>query len=55
MKNRNTFTITKEQLHIMEKAARREAEIAVGFIPTHKVHKSAKAYTRKDKHKQKFI
>ena len=54
MKN-NKFTITKEQIMTMERASRRLAEIESGFIPTHKVHKSAKAYTRKDKHKIKYV
>jgi hypothetical protein len=54
MKN-NKFTITKEQILTMERASRRLAEIEVGFIPTHKVHKSVKTYTRKTKHKVKYI
>jgi len=44
------------QLNDYIKASRRgsrEAEIELykGFIPTHKVHKNKKAYSRKSKHK----
>ena len=55
MKNKNKFTIGKDQLFKMEKDARREAEIEIGFIPTHKVHKSEKVYSRKIKHKGNYI
>jgi len=43
--------ITKEQLHKMDKAARRAAMIAAGMktVPPNKVHKSDKAYSRKKK------
>lgn len=50
MKNKNRFKITKEQIYKMERAARRESEIEIGIIPTHKVHKSKKLYSRKSKH-----
>jgi hypothetical protein len=48
-------TISREQILKMERAARRQEEIDArplgGFTATHKVHKSAKSYTRKAKHK----
>ncbi len=46
--------ITKEQLHKMDKAARRLAMISVGqkITPAGKVHKTDKDYTRKPKHKK---
>lgn len=46
--------INKMQILKMERAARRKSEIELGFIPTHKVHKSDKTYTRKAKHKVKY-
>jgi hypothetical protein len=47
--------ITKEQLLKSQRAARREADLmdGNGFIGTHKVHKSKKTYSRKQKHKGK--
>jgi hypothetical protein len=52
MKN---FTITKEDLILMDKAARRKAEIEAGiygaFTKT-RIYKSDKAYSRKNKHKK---
>jgi hypothetical protein len=51
----NRFTISKELIMKMERKASREIEISLGFVPTHKVHKSKKTYTRKDKHKNKII
>lgn len=41
--------ITKEQLHKMDKAARRKAMLDAGqrTTPANKVHKSKKDYTRK--------
>lgn len=50
--------ITKNDIFKMEKAARRKAEIELGIygaFTKNKVHKSAKTYTRKDKHKTSFI
>ena len=32
-----------------------ELEITCGFNGTHKVHKSKKTYTRKPKHKNKYV
>ena len=52
MKN---FTITKNDILKMEKAASRKAEIEAGLygaFTKNKVHKSKKTYTRKDKHKK---
>jgi hypothetical protein len=48
-------TITKEQQYKSQRKARREADLVDnnGFISTHKVHKSKKNYTRKNKHKGK--
>jgi hypothetical protein len=49
-------TITKEQLLKSDRRARREADLidSNGWTGTHKVHKSKKNYTRKNKHKNKF-
>ncbi len=54
-KNKKSPTkITKEQLHKMDKAARRQAMLNAGIktLPPNKVEKSAKAYTRKPKYKK---
>lgn len=49
-----SLKITKEQIHKMDRAARRNIEIEQGGSqPPHKVHKSKKTYTRKPKHKNK--
>ncbi len=53
MKN-SKVTISKEVILKAEKKARRDAEIATGNFNAfvgHKIFKSKKAYTRKDKHK----
>lgn len=49
-------TIDKEQLRKGERKASREIELEDkgGWTATHKVHKSKKTYTRKDKHKSKY-
>lgn len=55
MKN---FKITQSDILKMERAARRNAEIEAGLygaFTKNAVHKSAKTYTRKDKHKKSFI
>ena len=51
-KKNKSLKITKEQIHKMDRAARRNIEIEQGGSqPPHKVHKSKKTYTRKPKHK----
>jgi hypothetical protein len=46
--------ITQAQILKMERAARRITEIESGInITVTRVHRSAKDYTRKDKHKSK--
>ncbi len=50
----NKMIISKSKILSMERASRRNEEILVGIIPTNKVHKSLKTYTRKAKHKQKY-
>ena len=49
--------ITAETLRKIEKTAHRKALIDAGFYnrPAHKVHKGAKDYTRKEKHKKSFL
>ena len=49
-------TITKEQIRKNDKKISRELELEnqTGWTATHKVHKSKKNYTRKNKHKNKF-
>jgi len=48
-KNKNKAQkITKEQILTMERAVRRNVDIENGIVPfKHKVHKSMKAYNRK--------
>jgi hypothetical protein len=48
--------ITKEQIMLMERAARRTANIESN-VPhfKHKAHKSIKDYTRKPKHKRGYL
>jgi hypothetical protein len=50
---KNVKVISKEDLRKMEKSAHRLALIELGMysIPTHKVFKSKKEYTRKSKFK----
>ena len=47
--------ITKEQIIKSRKKASREMEMEsnVGWVATHKVHKSQKDYNRKPKHRNK--
>lgn len=53
---RNKITITKHEVLNIERTARRSVDIELGIgKPTNKVHKSAKQYTRKPKHKQPLI
>jgi len=49
-------TITKEQVRKMNRKTSRDMELEakVGWTATHKVHKSKKTYSRKDKHKSKY-
>ena len=52
-KNKNKMKITTEQIYIMERSARRTADIELGVsFFKHKAHKTAKDYTRKPKHKK---
>ena len=55
-KDKNKMKITKEQIHTMDKAARRNADIECG-VPhfKHKAHKSLKDYARKPKHKKAYL
>ncbi len=50
-------TFTKEDSMRADRKASREIELqnSTGWVATHKVHKSAKDYTRKPKHKNSFI
>jgi len=54
--NKKKMVITKDDLHRMDKTAHRNALKEEGLlqIPTHKVHKSPKDYTRKPKHTKKI-
>lgn len=55
MKN---FKITQNDILKMERAARRNVEIEAGLygaFTKNAVHKSAKTYSRKDKHKKSFV
>lgn len=49
-------TFTKEDSMRADRKASREIELqnSTGWVATHKVHKSAKDYTRKPKHKNSF-
>jgi hypothetical protein len=46
--------LTTEQIITIERSIRRDMDLEenVGFVSKHKVHKSKKTYTRKDKHKK---
>jgi hypothetical protein len=48
--------ITKEQIIKSRKKASREMEVqnSIGWTATHKVHKTAKNYTRKPKYKKDY-
>jgi hypothetical protein len=51
-----TISIPKEQIRKIDKAAARRAEIEAGLRrPVSKVHKTAKSYTRKPKHKVAYV
>jgi hypothetical protein len=56
MKTQIKIKITKDTLRKIEKIAHRKVIVEAGIyaIPTHKVHKSVKNYTRKDKHKTNY-
>jgi hypothetical protein len=56
MKKLKPIVITVETLRKIEKTAHRKALIDAGVYgrPTHKVHKGAKDYTRKTKHKKNW-
>jgi len=47
-------TITKEQIHTMNRKVSRDESLvdSNGWTAMHKVHKSKKAYSRKEKHKR---
>jgi hypothetical protein len=49
-------TLEIDQIIKIERKASREIELmnATGWTATHKVHKSSKEYTRKDKHKKRW-
>lgn len=57
MKKIKPITISAETLRKIEKTAHREALIGAGLynLPAHKVHKCAKDYTRKPKHKKNIL
>jgi len=48
--------VSKEQLMKASRKASRELELenSIGWVSTHKVHKSKKNYTRKDKYKKDY-
>lgn len=49
-------TITKEQIHTMNRKLSRDESLvdSVGWVATHKVHKSSKSYQRKNKRNEKY-
>jgi hypothetical protein len=57
MKKMEKIVISVETLRKIEKTAHRVALIEAGLyaIPTHKVFKSDKSYTRKPKHKKAYV
>ena len=57
MKKMEKIVISVETLRKIEKTAHRAALIEAGLyaIPTHKVFKSDKSYTRKPKHKKAYV
>jgi stalled ribosome alternative rescue factor ArfA len=57
MKKLKPIVITVEVLRKIEKTAHRKALVDAGMYarPTHKVHKGAKDYTRKAKHKKNIL
>ena len=57
MKKMKPIKISAETLRKMDKAAHRKALIEAGLYgrPAHKVHKGAKDYTRKPKHKKSLL
>jgi hypothetical protein len=46
--------ITSEQIHKMERKVSREENFDDGWVATHRVHKSAKAYSRKNKRNERY-
>jgi len=56
MKKIKPIVIDAETLRKIEKTAHRKALVEAGLYgrPTHKVHKGAKDYTRKTKHKKNW-
>ena len=56
MKTQINIKISKDTLRNIEKTAHRKAIVEAGIyaIPTHKVHKSVKTYSRKTKHKNNY-
>lgn len=56
MKTINIGKITAQDLHKADRKASREIELenATGWSAKNKAHKSAKTYSRKDKHKMAF-
>ena len=57
MKKMEKIQFSREDIRQMEATAHRQALIEEGLysIPTHKVHKSKKAYSRKGKSKRDFL
>jgi ribosomal protein L28 len=57
MKKMKSIKISAETLRQIEKTAHRKALIEAGLynLPNHKVHKGAKDYTRKPKHKKNIF
>jgi hypothetical protein len=53
----NIGKFTKEDSMLVNRRASREIELenSTGWVSKHKVHKSAKDYTRKLKHKNEFF
>jgi len=56
MAKKNKYRITKEIIHKMNRKVSRDMglEDDTGWVATNKVHKSKKAYKRKDKRNKKF-
>ena len=57
MKKMEKIEFSEEEIRKMEATANRKALVEEGLysIPTHKVHKSKKAYSRKGKNKKDYL
>jgi len=50
----NKHRVTKEQIHKMNRKVSREENFDDGWVASHRVHKSAKTYTRKNKRNERY-